>query len=318
MAIPFYTALTEFDRSLGFRAQPHIACPSFDYFLHANNLPNNMTSRLLFAFYVNLRDHAAPIVVFTPSPNNPPFHARAANTNPCFWNLTGVPAFIEIGALTALDAINGDITGAQAREIHHIIANGSNWLIEMACAHLHKPLSMDNIISYMAMVRIRITAPRPLLEFLDFASINLIATLRHANVIDLTRSTVWGQYRMSASSVVQLFDMMIADYGIITNDIIGIAGLNAIANLRGAIWDIDLHRQINVIVIAKIYAALDASGGVPENWYSGLRSYNSINNATKNSWRAGFRRILEIRNNLAGLAGMNTLDNVIDATNLRG
>jgi hypothetical protein len=271
---------------------------------------------MVYGFYMNLRTNAPGILAISAATGA---NARGVGAVPAIWfpNAPGAAAYIDIAADVDPAMLNGEITGMHAREIHQFSIAASVWMMELGRAHIAKELSADNILSYFAMVRVRVSNPRPIIAFLDWFCGAFSVTLNDNAILDLTRSTTWGQYRTTVSSVVQLYDNFRRDFGMITDDIMGQPNIVLIEALRTNPEDIQRHRVIPQIVLAKLYIGLQTSGSVPNNWYSGERALNTINNATRNAWRAGFTELLERRFDLANVQNAANIDGVIDATGLR-
>jgi len=315
MALAAFQALTIADRSFGLSQRPHITFANYNHFIDINGLANTTSSRLLFALYGIMRNIDPALAGFIAIAAHGHYPNLAANAPLCIQRADHT--YVDIALDMGEAIVNGDVTGIHGRELAHFVANGRVWMMDLIVSHGTKALNTSNIVSYFTSRRIKVTNPSALLAAIDYYSVTLPAVVADDGIRNVVRTTTWGVYHTTASSVAGLFDRVHADYGAIIIDIIGGPQIAILAQLAAEPWNMDHHRAITMSSLAKIYVALEASNGLPENWYSGQRAVATITGATRQAWRAAFTEILRRRNDLTTL---NTLANdaaIIDHVHLR-
>lgn len=315
----FNLALPANDHILAFNVQEHIVNRSLVQFVHLNNLPLNRTTAFIWLFYFSANRIEANTVTLTAA-ILADWRIAADNTAAmCIQTADGVLSPIDAATVAALpDAlVYRGISKRFIQEISYYNAAFDRFTFDLAVAAAHKPILARNIVSYFQQFEIVIE------ESLAFeVAVNRVARVRRATLLVDDRriaisNTMWGKYRLSATSVPQAYRNFLSTYGdVVTNRLLSPAEVVTLDNIVLNPWNKALVDGLNPLTVGIIAAGLRASRSLDPQWVSGNRKLNAMSSGMRIKYITFFEEFLLRTSNVERLRDAATIDAMMDVAGL--
>nr|UNI74182.1 MAG: hypothetical protein [brine shrimp yue-like virus 7]UNI74184.1 MAG: hypothetical protein [brine shrimp yue-like virus 7]UNI74186.1 MAG: hypothetical protein [brine shrimp yue-like virus 7]UNI74188.1 MAG: hypothetical protein [brine shrimp yue-like virus 7]UNI74190.1 MAG: hypothetical protein [brine shrimp yue-like virus 7] len=92
-----------------------------------------------------------------------------------------------------------------------------------------------------------------------------------------------------------------------------------VENARRKFWDPTLAAEIPTSLTAAAYVYLEVCGGLPSNWYQGIKAISSISVSLLGSWRMIFRKFRELQTETKDIEKATSMDQLFkEAKNILG
>jgi len=185
------------------------------------------------------------------------------------------------------------------------------WLLDLTACHQIKPLRAQNISNYFRM-NSRVTLNgREIMKVLDYAAISL-PNIKDDNTLNVHVATnQFMTYHTAYSSSAGLASEMLDAAPAITHIMFTEATRTAVRNSAAAPHDRNMNLAIPQQVLLATYAYLEAFGKLPDNWFQGMKAFNSLPASKYNQYYAIFRRLKDLSTNTEAIREANTVATLV-------
>lgn len=283
-------------------SQPHVVPMTVNGFFNLNNLPNMESTRMAYCFYRLAENMNAGTVTVVAQPLAGGIAAQAVDAHVYYAidnaNNGPVTAIVDL----AHNYLN--FSGSHARTIHHYMANGIRWMVDLCIAAAHGGISTSNIVSYFRMGSIEVNMDESIVlrDTIMYISAMRAADLTTNAARALVTDTRWGTYRLNVSSLPTCYINFCGAYtDAVALRILGQVNITALNNFRAAPWDEMLAAQVPQIAVGVIAVGLDAARLFPNGWISGTNAMRALPRATVMRLTSLFNRIIMLQANTTNI-----------------